>query len=86
MAKGTFLVGFTVAEILQILENHKKILIEVKTVKSWSEGATQVSKEFGMPLQEVIDECNYALRIRDPDNYGRRRRVSQSVVPPFIPL
>ncbi len=85
MAKGLFITGFTVAEVLQILENHKKILVEVKTVKSWSDSGTMISKEFGVPVMEVIDECSYALRVLDPATYGSRRRVAQSTVSPYLP-
>lgn len=86
MAQGLFITGFTVAEVLQILENHKKILFEVKTVKSWTDGGTMVSKEFGIPILEVLKECKYALRVLDPATYGPRRNVAQSSVVGYLPL
>ena len=85
MAKGLFITGFTVADVLQILENHKKILFEVKTVKSWGDGGTTISKEFGIPIQEVLDECKYALRILDPQNYPAPSRSAQARMSGYLP-
>jgi len=37
-----------------------------------------------MPVKEVLEECAFALRTLDPETYGRRRRVAQSRVWPFL--
>jgi len=86
MAQGLFIVGFTVAEVLQIQAKAKEMLLEGKTLMQWGDGGSNATRQFAMPVKEVLEECAVALRGLDPDTYGRRRRVSQSIVPPFIPL
>jgi hypothetical protein len=39
-----------------------------------------------MPVNEVLDECAFALRALDPETYGVRRRTAQSGVSAFLPL
>ena len=80
MAQGLFITGFTVAEVLQIQAQAKQMLIEGKTLMSWSDSGSSVAKQFPMPVKEVLDECAHALRVLDPETYGRRRRVAQSSV------
>lgn len=85
MAQGLFITGFTVAEILQIQAKAKQMLLEGKTVMSWGDGGSSVSKQFPMPVKEVLDECAHALRTLDPETYGQRRRVAQSAISSFLP-
>ena len=66
MAKGLFMVGFTVPEIKVIQKKAKTALMEGKTVMSWSDGGTSVSKQFIMPVSEILEECAYALRRLEP--------------------
>ena len=61
-AKGLFTRGFTEEEVKQIQTTAKKMLLEGKTLMSWNDGSTSVSKQFAMPVADVLDECAYALR------------------------
>ena len=85
MAQGLFITGFSVAEVLQIQSKAKELLIEGKTVMAWGDSGSTVTKQFPMPIKEVLEECAYALRVLDPATYGPRRRVAQSTVSPYLP-
>lgn len=61
-AKGLFTRGFTEGEVKQIQATAKKMLLEGKTLMSWNDDSTSVSKQFAMPVADVLDECAYALR------------------------
>ena len=61
-AKGLFTRGFTEEEVKQIQTTAKKMLLEGKTLMSWNDGSTSVSKQFAMPVADVLEECAYALR------------------------
>ena len=86
MAQGLFVVGFTVAEVLQIQSKAKEMLVEGKTLMSWGDGGSSATRQFAMPIREVLEECAFALRTLDPETYGRRRRVARSFVSESIPL
>ena len=72
MAQGLF-VNFTEAEVLQILAKAKALLIEGKTIMSYGDQGTSVSKVFPMPVKDVLSECNYALKVLNPTEYGSAR-------------
>lgn len=82
MAQGLFIVGFTVDEVLAIQTKAKQLLLEGKTIMSWNDSGSSVTKQFALTVKETLEECAYAFRILDPATYGRRRRVlvSQSGV------
>jgi hypothetical protein len=81
MAQGLFTVGFSPAEILQIQAKAKQMLLEGKTLMSWSESGSSATKQFPMTVRETLEECAFALRKLDPDNHGgRRRRLARSFV------
>ncbi len=84
MAQGLFITGFSVAEVLQIQSKAKEMLLEGKTLMAWGDSGSSVNKQFPMPVKEVLEECAYALRVLDPETYGPRRRVAQSIVAPFL--
>ena len=83
---GLFITGFTVEEVLAIQARAKALLLEGKTIMSWSDNGTSTSKQFTMPPKEVLAECAYALRKLDPYTYGTNSRISMSAVPPIFPL
>lgn len=85
MAQGLFTTGFSVAEVLQIQAKAKEMLMEGKTTMAWGDSGSTVSKQYPMPVKEVLEECAYALRVLDPATYGRRRNVAHSVVSPYLP-
>jgi hypothetical protein len=84
MAQGLFITGFTVAEVLRIQAKAKEMLIEGKTLMEWIDSGSTATKQFTMPVKEVLEECAFALRTLDPETYGHRRRVAQSRVWPFL--
>jgi hypothetical protein len=84
MAQGLFTTGFTVAEVLAIQSRAKQMLMEGKTVMSWGDSGTSVTKQFPLTVKETLQECAFALRVLDPATYAPGRRVAQSQVA-FIP-
>lgn len=80
MAQGLFITGFSVAEVLSIQSKAKQMLLEGKTVISWGDSGTSVTKQLTMTVKETLEECAHALRVLDPATYGPRRRVAQSTV------
>jgi hypothetical protein len=85
MARGLFVIGFTAAEVLQIQAKAKEMLLEGKTLMSWGESGSTATKQFAMPIREVLEECAHALPILDPETFGRPpRRVGTTRVG-FLP-
>lgn len=85
MAQGLFVIGFTIAEVLQIQAKAKEMLMEGKTIMAWSDSGSSVSKQFSMPVKEVLEECSCALRALDPATYGPRRRSAQAQIIGYLP-
>ena len=88
-AKGLFIKGFTELEVKQIQANAKKLLMEGKTIMSWNDGSTSVSKQFTMPVTDILEECAYALthfeRQADDDDYGAATCREYSTIKKLIP-
>jgi hypothetical protein len=80
-ARGLFRIGFTVAEVLAIQAQAKALILEGKTVMSYSDDGTDFGKEFALPPATILEECRDALQYLDPDTYGRDRKMIQSGVP-----
>ena len=85
MARGLFITGFNVAEVLAIQRRAKELLLEGKTVMNWNDADTSVSKQFAMPVAEVLEECAHALRVLDPATYGRPRIAVTSFIDGYLP-
>jgi hypothetical protein len=85
MARGLFITGFTVAEVLAIQRRAKELLLEGKTVMNWNDADTSVSKQFAMTVSEVLEECGHALRILDPATYGKTRIATTSFIDGYLP-
>jgi hypothetical protein len=85
MARGLFITGFTVAEVLAIQARAKQLLLDGKTLMSWTDSETTASKQFTMPVDQVLDECAHALRVLDPAAYGRARTTAVSRVCGHLP-
>ena len=85
MARGLFLTGFNVAEVLAIQQRAKEMLLEGKTILNWNDADTSVSKQFVLPVDMVLDECAHALRILDPATYGRPRIAVASFIDGYLP-
>ena len=85
MARGLFITGFTVTEVLAIQSRAKELLLEGKTIMNWNDADTSVSKQFAMTVSEVLEECGHALRILDPATYGKTRIAVTSFISGYLP-
>jgi hypothetical protein len=85
MARGLFITGFTISEVLAIQSRAKEFLIEGKTLMTWNEAGSSATKQFTMPIDQVLEECAYALRSLDPSSYGRPRTVAASHITGHLP-
>ena len=80
MARGLFITGFTVAEVIAIQQRAKSLLLEGKTIMNWNDAETSVSKQFTLPVDQVLEECGHALLVLDPQTYGRPRIAAASFI------
>ena len=71
-ASGIF-TGLTVAEVEEIRAAVVKQLKAGKSIMSYSDTGVSVSKAWPIDPREVMAECNYALKVLDPDTYGSVR-------------
>lgn len=78
MARGLFVTGFTKQEVLDIQTAAKALVLEGKTIMNWNDAETSAANQFVMPVDEVLEECAHALKILDPDTYGKKRIVGIS--------
>ena len=85
MARGLFITGFTVAEVLAIQRRAKELLLEGKTIMNWNDADTSVAKQFAMPVDQVLEECAHALRILDPATYGKPCIAVTSFIDGYLP-
>jgi hypothetical protein len=85
MARGLFITGFTIAEVIAIQARAKVLVLEGKTIMNWNDAETSASKQFTMPVADVLEECAHALRVLDPDTYGRARIAGASFISGHLP-
>jgi hypothetical protein len=78
MPTPDYSIGFSVAEVEEILSVHKAEL--KKTLASWSDSGSSVTRRRIDEIHAVIAACQDALRILAPDTYAPRRRIAQSHV------
>ena len=52
---------------------------------NWNDAETSVSKQFAMPVAEVLEECGHALRVLDPATYGKPRIAATSFIDGYLP-
>jgi prefoldin subunit 5 len=69
-------IGFTREEVLEILDAHKAEL--KKTLASWSDSGSSVTKRRIDEIHAVIAACQDALRKIAPDEFGSNRRIAIS--------
>ena len=84
MARGLFITGFTIAEVLAIQQQAKSLLLEGKTIMNWNDADTSVSKQFTMPVDQVLEECGHALRVLDPATYARPKSGAVSFISGYL--
>lgn len=73
-ATGCFLI-LSQNRIEQIADKAAELLLEGKTMMSYSDSGTTVNKQFPMDVQQTLIEARYALQIKDPNKYGAIDRV-----------
>ena len=84
MARGLFITGFNVTEVLAIQRRAKELLMEGKTIMNWNDADTSVSKQFVLPVDQVLEECAHALRVLDPATFGRPRIAVTSFIDGYL--
>jgi len=73
-ATGCFLI-LSQARVESIADKAASLLEQGKTMMSYSDSGTMVTKQFPMSIQQTLIECRYALQIKDPQQYGAIDRV-----------
>ncbi|CAB5217808.1 hypothetical protein UFOVP201_21 [uncultured Caudovirales phage] len=71
---GCFLI-LSQARVEAIADKAAEIMMEGKTMMSYSDSGTSVTKQFPMDVRMVLIECRYALQLKDPEQYGSIDRV-----------
>jgi regulator of extracellular matrix RemA (YlzA/DUF370 family) len=74
MTNGIF-IGLSESELLAIRAKAVSLITEGKTIMSYSDTGTSVSKQFSMPPKEVLMEVRHALQLLDSATYGKRTTV-----------
>ena len=69
-------IGFTRDEVVEILDVHKAEL--KKTLASWSDSGSSVTKRRIDEIHLVIAACQDALRKLAPEEFGTARRIAIS--------
>jgi len=72
MAATGIFIGLSESDIIAIRDKAVAMLKEGKTIMSYSDTGTSVSKQMVMPVKEVLAECKMALQSLDPATYGSR--------------
>ena len=70
MASGLF-IGLTECELLEIKAKALSLIMEGKTLMSYSDSGSSASRQMVMPAKEMLGEAMYALSKLDPDTYGK---------------
>jgi hypothetical protein len=63
-ANGLF-VGLPRETVEAIRDKAVQLILEGKTIMSYGDGATNASKSFALPPQQMLQEANYALQKLD---------------------
>ncbi len=62
----------SIESVLSIRRQATESLASGGQVVSWSVEGTSVTKLVGIPIKDVIEECNEFLRLVAPEIFGRR--------------
>ena len=76
-AEGLFL-DFTTSEITTILAKAKTLITEGKTLMAYGIGGRNATKQFTLPIDQVLRECIFALKKKDPATYGHLSTRTQA--------
>lgn len=66
------LITFTENEILRMRDTALKLITENKTIMTYAGEGTSATREFTMPIPELMAEITFALQSRWPAKYGWR--------------
>lgn len=72
MAASGIFIGLSESDIIAIRDKAVAMLKEGKTIMSYSDSGSSVSKQLVMPVKEILAECKMALQALDPATYGKR--------------
>jgi hypothetical protein len=65
MAADGLFVGLPRETVEAIRDKAVALILEGKTIMSYGDGATNASKQFALPPQQMLKEANYALQRLD---------------------
>lgn len=71
MAQGIF-IGLTECELLDLKSKALQLIMDGKTLMSYSDSGSSATKAFALPPKEMLNEAMYALSRLDPGKYGKR--------------
>jgi hypothetical protein len=71
MAQGIF-IGLTECELLDLKAKALALIMDGKTLMSYSDSGSSATKQFALPPKEMLNEAMFALSRLDPKKYGRR--------------
>jgi spore germination protein YaaH len=74
-ARGLFVTNWTEAEVLQVQQKAKDFMMQGKVLMSYGDGGSSGSKQFVMPVDQILEECAYALKKLNPSVYGGKKRI-----------
>lgn len=58
------------AQVVALRDRAVSLIMEGKTIMSYSSEGTSVTKQMAMPPKEILEECNAALARINPTKYG----------------
>lgn len=70
VASGIFTIGFTEQDILDIIQKAKTFMKQGKVTMSYGDSGSSASKQFTLPIDQVLIECQYALKKINPTVYN----------------
>lgn len=71
MAQGIF-IGLTECELLDLKSKALQLIMDGKTLMSYSDSGSSATKAFALPPKEMLNEAMFALSRLDPGKYGKR--------------
>jgi len=71
MAQGIF-IGLTECELLDLKSKALQLIMDGKTLMSYSDSGSSATKAFALPPKEMLNEAMFALSRLDPAKYGKR--------------
>jgi hypothetical protein len=77
MAQGLF-IGLTECELLEIKSKAVSLIMDGKTLMSYSDSGSSATKQFALPPKEMLSEALFALSRLDPKKYGKRSTMIYS--------